>query len=114
MSKNYNSQIIKWLSAKPIAFNPIVAKSVGGAINGLFLCQVLFWWGKSKDQTWIQKTISEFEEETSLTRSEQDRAIRDLKKLKIIDVQKFGKDNKRHFAINQKELEKLLISDCQE
>ena len=100
VSKNYNSLLIEQLSEKPIAFNPALARLAKSAGAGLFLSQLLYWWGKGRKPDWIYKTISEIQEETSLTRSEQDRAIRKWKELGVLVVEKRGIPPTRHFKIN--------------
>lgn len=110
--KNYNSTLIEILGAKPIAFNPMLAKLGKSATAGLFLSQFLFWKGKGRDKEWVYKTIKEFEEETSLTRSEQDRAIRKWKELGVLEVEKRGIPQKRHFRIDYEKL--LVLLDSQE
>jgi len=106
VEENFNTQIIKWLSTKPIAFNPYLAKISGKATAGLFMSQLLYWWGKGSEEDWIYKTIDEFSGETCLTRSEQDTAIRIWKQLGILEVKKKGIPPKRHFKID---IERLMI-----
>lgn len=106
--ENYNSQIIRWLSAHPIAFNPYIGKIAGSATAGLFLCQLLYWWGKGSSEGWIYKTIEEMQEETCLSRAEQDTAIKTWKKMGILEVKVAGIPPKRHFRIMTERLFKLL------
>lgn len=96
------------IAEKPVLFNAALAKIAKSAIAGLFLSQLLYWWKKGSNQDWIYKTICEFEEETALNRSEQDRAIRIWKSLGVIVVEKRGIPPKRHFHIFISHLEKLL------
>lgn len=91
------------LGAKPIVFNPDVARIVGSIKAGLFISQILYWSDKGKNPDWIYKTIQEFEEETTLTRREQDNAIKKLKALGILEVELRGNPAKRHFKVNEDE-----------
>lgn len=91
--------MIEHISERPIAFNPALARIAKSAGAGLFLSQLLYWWGKGRKPDWIYKTIAEIQEETSLTRSEQDRAIRRWKELGVLVVEKRGIPQKRHFKI---------------
>lgn len=100
--------ILNLLTAKPIVFNPDLARITGSAKNGLFLSQLLYWSDKGQDENWIYKTIKEIEEETCLTRDEQDSAIKTLKTLKIIEVKLKGVPAKRHFHINEDKLIGLI------
>ena len=108
--KNYNSTLIEILGAKPIAFNPLFAKLADSANAGLFLSQLLYWWEKGSSKGYIYKTIADFHEETWLTRSEQDRAIRRWKELKVIAVVNKGIPRRRHFSIDVEQLLILLES----
>lgn len=106
---NYQKIIFDILGNKPVAFNPILAKATGSITAGLFLSQLLYWSGKEKNpEGWIFKTIKEMEEETALSRKEQDGAIKRLKMLKILEVSLKGVPAKRHFKINLEVLLKLI------
>jgi len=43
-----NDLIIRLLEAKPISFNPELARALRSAKAGLFLSQLLYWSGKEK------------------------------------------------------------------
>lgn len=105
---NVNSILIKQLKAKPVAFNPELARVSGSAIAGLFMSQLLYWWGKGRSKDCVYKTIKEFEYETCLTRSEQNRAIIIWKNLGVLEVKNKGIPQKRHFYINQGKIIDLL------
>lgn len=109
-NKNYQHIVLKVLEAKPVAFNPVLARITGSVKAGLFLSQLLYWWGKEKNDGWIYKTIDEFDEETALSRYEQDEAIKKLKRLKIIEVEIRGIPARRHFKINMENLISLLTT----
>lgn len=102
--KNYNTIILELLGTRPIAFNPLLAKIGKSANAGLFLSQLLYWWNKGYKTGWIYKTIKEAQEETALTRAEQDTAINTWKGLGILTVKKMGLPQKRHFKIHTKKL----------
>ncbi|MBI3046441.1 MAG: hypothetical protein HYY86_02835 [Candidatus Harrisonbacteria bacterium] len=108
LPKNYNRILLEALSAKPIAFNPLLAELAKSANAGLFMSQLLFWWEKGKKVGWIYKTIKEMSQETKLTRGEQDTAIKKWKQLGILEVKKEGVPPKRHFKINVIKLLELL------
>lgn len=100
--------ILNLLSAKPVVFNPDLARIAGSVKTGLFLSQLLYWSDKGADEEWIYKTICEFEDETALSRKEQDGAIKKLKALEILEVKLKGVPAKRHFHINMDRLIKLI------
>ncbi|MFZ2975909.1 MAG: hypothetical protein WA055_04780 [Candidatus Moraniibacteriota bacterium] len=108
MKSNANSILIKQLAAKPVAFNPELARIAGSAIAGLFMSQLLYWWGKGRNKDCVYKTIKEFKSETCLTRSEQNRAIKIWKNLEVLEVRNKGIPQTRHFYIDQDRLIKLL------
>lgn len=108
MSKNFNSDLIQALGEKPIAFNPILAKISKNIIAGLFLSQILYWHGKGKNKKHFYKTINEFQEETGLTRTQQDGAIQKWKKLGVLTVILKGIPAKRNFEINEERLHEII------
>jgi len=110
-SNNFNSRIIEILSVKPVVFNPALGELTKSATAGLFLSQLLYWWDKGSTKGWIYKTIKEMQEETCLSRSEQDRAIRIWKKLGILKVEKSGIPPRRYFQIDIDNLANLLGID---
>lgn len=107
--KNYNSIVIRALGEKPIAFNPMLARVVDCTVSGLFLSQLLYWWGKgTMRKGWICKTIKEVKWETCLNRSQQDRAIKVWKDLGVLEVEHHMVPRKRFFKIDEVKLIKLL------
>ena len=106
--KNYNSLVIEMFGEKPIAFNPMLARMADSALAGLFLSQILYWWGKGSKEGYVFKTIKEAEAETHMNRSEQDRAIKILKRLGVIEVRLKGIPQKRHFQVKESTLLALL------
>lgn len=110
-SPNYNKKLLEVLSIKPIAFNPLLAKAIGSVKAGLLLSQLLYWWGKGQNPEWIYKTIDEIEEETALSRYEQDGAIQKIKNLKLVEVKRKGIPAKRHFRLNLGNISKLVCGN---
>ena len=108
-SKSYNAMILELVAERPIAFIPIVARVVRSPSGGLFMSQLLYWWKKGKKPDWIYKTLEEFEEETALTRSEQDGAIKKWKATGVLKVSLKGVPAKRHFQINTVWLARMLL-----
>ena len=106
--KSYNKMILELLGTKPIAFNPVLAQICGSANGGLFLSQLLYWWGKGENEGSIYKTSKEVEEETMLSRREQDTVIKKWKQLGVLKVDLKGKNYKRHFKIDTDKLIGLL------
>lgn len=107
-SPNYNKKLLEILSIKPVAFNPLLARATGSVKAGLLLAQLLYWWQKGRDKEWIYKTIKEIEEETALSRNEQDGAIKRLKRLEVMEVKLRGVPAKRHFKLNLLKISNLV------
>ena len=107
--ENYQKVLLRLLGTRPIAFNPDLARAIGSAKAGLFMSQLLYWTGKGRNPEWIYKTSREFEEETSLTKKEQLSAQKLCVEKKLIEVKVKGVPPMRHFKINKKNIEKLLL-----
>ena len=85
----------------PIAFHPALAKIAGSVTAGLFLSQLCYWTGKGKrDDGWFWKTQREMEEETTLTRYEQETARKHLIKRGLIEEKRAGIPGKLHYRVN--------------
>lgn len=96
---------------RPIAFcreYKTITKSTNSA---LMLSQLVYWWKRKTGDT-IYKTITEFEDETGLSREEQQTAIKNLTTLGIISVKVKGIPPVRHFTLNESKLCDLLFSIC--
>lgn len=113
--KSYNKVILEVLGTRPVAFNPVLAEIVKSASAGLFMSQLLYWWNKGKNEGWIYKTIDEVKKETTLSREEQDTAIRKWKELGVLEIKVIGVPPKRHFRIDIDKLTDLVknyVSIC--
>lgn len=86
---------------RPIAFHRIFAK-IGGSVNaGIFLSQAFYWSSRTKDPNgWFYKTQAEWEEETCLTRREQETARRNLRDAGILEEALAGIPARLFFRIN--------------
>ena len=103
-------KLIESMNDKPIAFNPIYVK-IGCGINGaLMLSQLVYWTSRTKNKDgWIYKTHEDWEQETGLTRREQDTARKTLKSLGFLVEKKAGVPCKLHFRVERENLYKSLI-----
>jgi len=88
-----------------VSFHPAIAKLCGGAQAGLMCCQGMYWSRMKHIQAnkgWFYKSAKEWEEETCLTRREQDTAKKVLKKKGFMET-KLAKVNgvpTLHFRMN--------------
>jgi hypothetical protein len=64
--------------------------------------------GKLTDDNWFFCTIENLERNTTLTRNKQDRAIKKLQELGLIEVERRGLPAKRYFKITNKIYELIL------
>lgn len=111
--ENKQRMLMEMLGAKPIAFNPQLARLCGSVKSGLFLSQLLYWTNRSTNDGWVYKTITEFEEETALTREEQDGAIKRLKTLGFLEVEVRGVPAKRHFKVDCVKIANKFVENLQ-
>lgn len=106
-----NKSIIQDLLSRPISFNPAIARAVGGVKSGLFLCQLIYWSDKGKDSNWIYKTQAEWEEETCLSRAEQETARFKLVSGGFIHEKREGAHGTLHYRINWDALQSALTAE---
>lgn len=83
-----------------IAYNSDLARITNSIESGLLLSQFLYWYKKGNNREWFYKTIAQLKEETYLSRSQQETAIRKCKKLGLIEVKLCGIPRKRYFKLN--------------
>ncbi|HGE5984796.1 TPA: hypothetical protein ACGGR3_002160 [Vibrio cholerae] len=91
---------------RPIAFHRIFVELGLGITGALFLSQSLYWSRRTNESGWFYKTQEEWEEETGLSRREQDSARKRLKSLGIIEEKKQGVPCRVFYKVNG---EKLLV-----
>jgi len=93
---------------RPVAYYSNIARWLGSVGDAIFLCQLLYWYGKGKDPDgWIYKTQKEFEEETALSRYEQEHARRKLKSLGILEEERRGVPAKLYYRLNVDKMNEL-------
>lgn len=94
-----------------IAYFPTFGKVFDSATTGLFLSQFIFWIGKEKDsEGWIYKTQADIERETGLSRSEQERARRQLVESGAMEEKRRGLPAKMHYRFNQRRIGELVVA----
>jgi hypothetical protein len=108
LKPNKLSVILQMLPGNPVMYHPVLARVVGSINAALFLCHLLYWQGKGSKGEWVYKTITDMEDETGLTRTQQDGAIKKLKALKILIVKLRGIPAKRHFQVDMVTLQSRL------
>jgi hypothetical protein len=101
---------------RPVVVYPKMGRLTGGLKESVFLSQLIYWSGKqSNKEGWIYKTADELEEETGLTRREQERCRRELKRKNFILESVKGMPARLFFKVNFEAVntawEALLKSD---
>lgn len=94
---------------RPIAFQRVFVSLGAGVTGALMLSQALYWTKRAKDDGWFYKTQSEWEEETGLTRYEQESARSKLKKIGVLEEVKKGLPCKLFYRVNLQVLAGLLF-----
>lgn len=95
---------------RPIAFHRVLVRLGAGVTGAVMLSQALYWSNRtSEGDGWFYKTQIEWEEETGLTRYEQEGARKKLKNMGIIEEIKKGVPCKTWYRVNFSVLDKCLI-----
>lgn len=97
-----NQDLFLQLTKRPIAFHRIYAK-VGGSVNaGLLLSQAMYWNDLLPPirKGWFYKTQAEWEQETCLTRREQEAARKALRAAGVLEEKLQGIPARLHFRVN--------------
>lgn len=102
-------ELIETLMKRPIAFQRIFKTITGTTNAALFLSQAWYWKDKAnitinKKPGWFFKSAQEWEEETGLTRREQENARRICREMGLIEerLKRANKHATRHYWVNQK------------
>ena len=87
--------------SSPIAYYVTFAKIAGSVAAGVMLSQLVYWTGKGNNPDgWIWKTAAEMEEETGLTRREQETARRRLRERGFVEERLAGVPATLHYRVN--------------
>jgi len=98
---------------RPIAFQRAFVRLNIGITGALMLSQAIYWTKRTNDAAgWFWKTSVEWEEETGLTRREQDGARSRLRELGIMEESKYGIPPKLRYRIDTQRLDLLLETIC--
>jgi hypothetical protein len=89
----------------PIAYYTAFARVLGGVEAGILTSQFFYWYGKGHNPDgWIYKTQAEIEEETGLTRRNQETARKKLRELGVLEERYSGMPAKLYYRLNLDEL----------
>jgi hypothetical protein len=115
---NGTAKALLELLNRPIAFHRIFVKIGGGVTAGLLLAQAHYWTNKlpAEREGWFYKSAAEWEEETGLTRREQETARKHLREKGLLE-ERIGalKDEGRvlWFRVNQDALIAALTAEAE-
>ena len=104
----YQQLALQVLETRPILFNPDLSRALGSVTAGLFLSQLLYWCGKVINPQMIYKTVKEFEQETTLSKTQQLNAQKTCVRRGVLKVVYKGIPPKRNFIIDVQRLCTLL------
>lgn len=93
---------------RPIAYHRVFVKLGTGCTGAILLSQALYWSNRTNHDGWFYKTQADWEEETGLTRYEQESARKKLKSLGVLEEIKRGVPCKVYYRVNTEKLNFLL------
>ena len=97
---------------RPIAFHRVFVDWAGSVNAALMLSQLIYWSTRARDpKGWVYKTIQEWEEETGLTRMEQEGARRRLRRAGLVKEKKAGMPARLFFRVSRKRILELMEMD---
>ena len=103
--------MLKDILKRPVVFYPALARLFGGINEALMWQQIFYWSDKgSREDGWIYKTKDELQEETTLTRDQQDRARAKLEALGVLEtkVMKVNGAPTLHYRVDADKVLELL------
>ncbi|ARD61586.1 replication protein [Kosakonia radicincitans DSM 16656] len=95
---------------RPIAFQRSFIRLNIGVAAALFLSQMTYWTNRSDDDGWVYKTQEEWEEETGLSRYEQEGARKKLRSLGVLIEKKKGVPARLFYKVDNDVLYQALVS----
>lgn len=94
---------------RPIAYNPAFKRITHSTVASIFLSQCWYWSKRHKhDDGWFYKTQKEWEEETGLTRSEQETARKHCRDAGVMDEKLKGVPATLFYRVNKQKIYELL------
>lgn len=107
-----NIELVKALLGKWVSFHPIFAEVGGSVTAGVMLSQAYHWSSRTSDPNgWFYKTQKEWNEETALTRYEQESARKQLREKGILEEKLEGVPAKLYYRLHFGELlSKLTVA----
>lgn len=103
-------EITDLLTSRPVAYRPAMARAVGGVTAGLLLAQLIYWSTRLPPERagWLWKTVAEMEDETGLSRYEQETARKKLREIGVLAEKKAGMPARIWYRVDLQKLEKIV------
>ncbi len=95
---------------RPIAFHPVFVDLTGSVTAGLLLSQAVYWTKRVPAGEWFYKTIKQWEEETRLSRHEQESARKILRQFSFWHEERRGVPAQMYFRVDIPALYNELLS----
>lgn len=93
-----------------VAYYPAFSAVFGCTKCGVFISQMLWWQGKQADPAgWVYKSQTALEEETGLTRAEQETARRKFRDLGILNEERRGNPARLYYLFNWPRFNAMVI-----
>lgn len=100
------------LMDRPIAFQRSFVSLGVGITGALMLSQAVYWSNRTEDsEGWFYKTMEEWEAETGMTRSEQEKARKSLGALGVWEEQRKGVPARMFYRVKLPVLERALLGE---
>jgi hypothetical protein len=100
---------------KVITFHRSLATVAGNANGGLFLSQAMYLMSCHNDEDgWFFHTAAQWEQDTMLTRREQETIRRHLCEIGVLEEDRRGIPSKLYFRVNEERLRDLLAGDTED
>lgn len=99
--RGQNTMPLQAMLDRPVAYHSAFAKLGAGATGALMLSQAVYWSSRTNDsEGWFYKSQVEWEAETGLTRTEQEKARRALKSAGFLEEARKGLPAKLYYRVN--------------
>ncbi len=85
---------------RPVSYHADFAKAFGSVTAGLFLCQAIYWTGKSIENDWFYKSRDDWKNELGMSRKEQESARKKLRKMGALEEELRGLPARLYYRVN--------------
>ena len=109
MANSKYSHPLDTILDRPVAFQRAFKTITKNTVAALFLSQAWYWSKRhNNDDGWFYNTQEDWEEETGLTRFEQETARKILKRLSILEEKRVGVPAKLYYRLDKDRIAQML------